>query len=399
VAGPPGRRYTRAVNGFDLPQRPALRAVALLLLAPLGCRAAPHRGAPPPTESASPSALPEGPATAAPVTPLSPIPAGTRTDEEKNTIAVFRQAAPSTVFVTQKRVVVDYLAGTAEEVAAGSGSGFVWDEAGHVVTNFHVVKDAESLSVTFQGQQTLPARVVGVEPRKDIAVIKVEAPAGLLTPVHLERHVVLEVGQKTFAIGNPFGLDHTLTTGIVSALGRQMQGIGGVTIRDMIQTDAAINPGNSGGPLLDSAGQLIGMNTLIYSKSGSSAGIGFAVPVSTIARVVPQIIKSGKAEQLGLGIQVDPLARLERRVGLRGVVVLAVPPDSPAAKAGLRGIAQTARGVALGDVIVGVDATKVEDFDDLYNALDTHRPGDKVSVKVRRGDETLTLPLDVLALP
>ncbi len=230
-------------------------------------------------------------------------------------------------------------------------------------------------------------------------MIQVEAPAGLLKPVHVERHVVLEVGQKAFAIGNPFGLDHTLTTGIVSALGRQVQGIGGVTIRDMIQTDAAINPGNSGGPLLDSAGELIGMNTMIFSKSGSSAGIGFAVPVSTIARVVPQIIKSGKAEQLGLGIQIDPLSRLERRYGLHGVVVLAVPPDSPAAKAGLRGIAQTARGVALGDVIVGIDAAKVEDFDDLYNALDAHHAGDKVGVKVRRGDEAVTLQLDVLSLP
>jgi S1-C subfamily serine protease len=330
------------------------------------------------------------------VPPLSP---GARTEDERNTIAVFRNASPSTVFVTQKRVVVDYLAGTAEEVAAGSGSGFVWDADGHVVTNFHVVKDAESLSVTFQGQQSFEAKVVGVEPRKDIAVLKVAAPANLLQPVSAPHHVALEVGQKTIAIGNPFGLDHTLTTGIISALGRQVQGIGGVTIRDMIQTDAAINPGNSGGPLLDSSGQLIGMNTMIYSKSGTSAGIGFAVPESTIVRVVPQIIKSGKAEQLGLGITVDPLARLERRMGLRGVVVLSVPEGSPAAKAGLRGIGQTARGLALGDVITGVDTAKVEDFDDLYNVLDSHHAGDKDDVKVRRGDETVTLKLDVLVLP
>ncbi|APR84626.1 DegP protease [Minicystis rosea] len=311
---------------------------------------------------------------------------------------MFREVAPSTVFVTQKRTVVDYFGG-AEEVPAGSGSGFVWDTAGHVVTNFHVVKDAESLSVTFQGQQTFEAKVVGVEPRKDIAVLKVDAPAAILKAVRVGRHSDLEVGQKAVAIGNPFGLDHTLTTGIISALGRQMQGIGGVTIRDMIQTDAAINPGNSGGPLLDSQGQLIGMNTMIYSKSGSSAGIGFAVPVSTIARVVPQIIKSGKAEQLGLGIQIDPMRRLERRLGLHGVAVLAVAETSPAAKSGLRGVQQTPRGVVLGDVIVGVDSSKVEDFDELYNVLDQHRAGDKVDVKVMRGEKLETLKLEVIVLP
>ena len=338
--------------------------------------------------TAAPTALPA----------LPPLSTAARIEDERNTIAVFRDVAPSTVFVTQKRTVVDYFGG-AEEVAAGSGSGFVWDTAGHVVTNFHVVKDAESLSVTFQGQQTFEAKIVGVEPRKDIAVLKVDAPAATLKAVRVGRHADLEVGQKAVAIGNPFGLDHTLTTGIISALGRQMQGIGGVTIRDMIQTDAAINPGNSGGPLLDSQGQLIGMNTMIYSKSGSSAGIGFAVPVSTIARVVPQIIKSGKAEQLGLGIQIDPMRRLERRLGLRGVAVLAVAETSPAAKSGLRGVQQTPRGLVLGDVIVGVDSAKVEDFDELYNVLDQHRAGDKVDVKVMRGEKVETLKLEVIVLP
>ena len=338
--------------------------------------------------TAAPTALPA----------LPPLSTAARIEDERNTIAVFRDVAPSTVFVTQKRTVVDYFGG-AEEVAAGSGSRVVWDTAGHVVTNFHVVKDAESLSVTFQGQQTFEAKIVGVEPRKDIAVLKVDAPAATLKAVRVGRHADLEVGQKAVAIGNPFGLDHTLTTGIISALGRQMQGIGGVTIRDMIQTDAAINPGNSGGPLLDSQGQLIGMNTMIYSKSGSSAGIGFAVPVSTIARVVPQIIKSGKAEQLGLGIQIDPMRRLERRLGLRGVAVLAVAETSPAAKSGLRGVQQTPRGLVLGDVIVGVDSAKVEDFDELYNVLDQHRAGDKVDVKVMRGEKVETLKLEVIVLP
>jgi S1-C subfamily serine protease len=362
-----------------------------LLLALAACRG-PARSSP-----EAPGASAEPSASAQP--PIAPLSNGARTEDERNTIAVFREASASTVFVTQKRVVVDYLAGVAEEVAAGSGSGFVWDTKGHVVTNFHVVKDAQTLTVTFGDQQAFEAQVVGVEPRKDIAVLKIDAPQKLLSPVRVPHRVVLDVGQKTVAIGNPYGLDHTLTIGVVSALGRQVQGIGGVTIRDMIQTDAAINPGNSGGPLLDSAGQLIGMNTMIYSKSGGSAGIGFAVPVSTIGRVVPQIIKNGKAEQLGLGIQIDPLQRLERRAGLRGVVVLAVPADSPAAKSGLRGVAQTRAGLALGDVIVGVGAAKVDDYDDLYNALDSHRAGDKVDVRVRRGDEAVTLKLEVIVLP
>ena len=393
MARPPERRYTRPVIAAapsPSPRRPSFLAVAALGLALASCRPGP-RATPDAAGSAEPTSL------IAP--PLAPLSTATRIEDERNTISIFRDVASSTVFVTQKRVVVDYLAGVAEEVPAGSGSGFVWDTAGHVVTNFHVVKGAESLSVTFQGQQTFDARIVGVEPRKDIAVLKVDAPAGLLKAVRVGRHADLEVGQKAIAIGNPFGLDHTLTTGVVSALGRQMQGAGGVTIRDMIQTDAAINPGNSGGPLLDSAGQLIGMNTMIFSKSGSSAGIGFAVPASTIARVVPQIIKSGRAEQLGLGIRIDPMRRLERRYGIRGVAVLEVPAESSAGKAGLRGIGQTARGLTLGDVIVGVDAAKVDDFDELYNALDAHHAGDKVDVKVRRGEETVTLKLDVLVLP
>src|SRR5262249_8174007 len=191
---------------------------------------------------------------------------------------------------------------------------------------------------------------------------------------------------------------HTLTTGVSSALGRQVQGAGGVSIRDMIQTDAAINPGNSGGPLLDSTGQLIGMNTMIFSKSGSSAGIGFAVPVATIARIVPQIIKTGRAEQLGLNIVIDPMQKLERRLGLRGVIILAVPPESSAAKAGLRGVTQTRKGIALGDVIVGIDDRRIETFDDLYSALDVHKPDDVVKVTVARGEESLNVKVKVVVL-
>ncbi|HVY49162.1 MAG TPA: trypsin-like peptidase domain-containing protein [Minicystis sp.] len=371
--------------------------VALALLFPLSaCRSPSPGGGPEPARSAPELLAPPSPSGSAKTIPTPS--SNARTEDERNTVAVFREVAPATVFVTQTRVVVDYLDGVAQEVAAGSGSGFVWDADGHIVTNFHVVDGARSLRVTFQGQKTFDGKLVGVEPHKDIAVIQVDAPKELLHPVQVAQHTQLDVGQKAIAIGNPFGLDHTLTVGVVSALGRQIVGAGGVTIRDMIQTDAAINPGNSGGPLLDSAGQLIGMNTMIYSKSGASAGIGFAVPASTIARVVPQIIKHGHAEQLGIGVQIDPQGRLERRYGIHGVVVLAVQPGSPAADAGLEGIKQTDQGLELGDVIVGVGDDKVADYDDLYSALDAHHPGDVVDVKVRRGDKVVVKKTKVTVL-
>jgi S1-C subfamily serine protease len=329
--------------------------------------------------------------------PPAPLSSGARTEDERNTISVFRTVAQSTVFVTQTRILVDFL-GDEQEVAAGSGSGFVWDEVGHIVTNYHVVQGARALRVTFQNQKTFDAKVVGVEPRKDIAVLKVDVPAELLKPVTVGQHANLDVGQKAIAIGNPFGLDHTLTTGVISALGRQVHGVGGVTIRDMIQTDAAINPGNSGGPLLDSSGTLIGMNTMIFSKSGAYAGIGFAVPATTIGRIVPQIIAKGHAEQLGFEIQIDPLGRLEHRFGIRGVAVLAVPPDGAAARAGMRGIQQTGDGLLLGDVITGVDDQKVQDFDDLYNALDQHHAGDTANVRLQRQRASLSVPMQVVVV-
>ncbi|HEY3500917.1 MAG TPA: trypsin-like peptidase domain-containing protein [Polyangiaceae bacterium] len=330
-----------------------------------------------------------------PATNLAPLSAAAPIEDERNTIGVFRQAAPAAVFVTQKRVVVDYWAGQAVEVPAGSGSGFIWDKQGHIVTNFHVIQGARSLTVTLQDQSTHEAQVRGAEPRKDIAVLKIDVPADKLSPILLPdpKAVRLEVGQKAIAIGNPFGLDHTLTVGIVSALGRSMEGVGGVMIRDLVQTDAAINPGNSGGPLLDSGGRLIGMNTAIYSKSGAFAGIGFAVPVSSIQRVVPQIIRTGRAEQVGLGIRIDPDQRLEQRAGVRGVIVLGVEPGGPADKAGLRSVTSTARGLVLGDVIVGLDRDTINDYSDLYNALDAHQVGDKVKVKVRRGNGVVDLEL------
>jgi len=351
-----------------------------------GCRgrdAAPPAPQPRPTDPASVAVA----GSSAPAMLPAPPP-DFRTEDEKNTIGVFRRTAPSAVFVTQKQLVVDWWQGKTLEVPAGAGTGFIWDEQGHIVTNFHVVLDARSVSVTLQNQKSYPATIVGSEPRRDIAVLKIAAPADVLQPVVLPpAGQQLEVGQKVIAIGNPFGLDHTLTTGIVSALGREVNGVGGVTIRDMIQTDAAINPGNSGGPLLDSAGRLIGMNTMIFSKSGAWAGIGFAVPVETIRRIVPQLITKGRVDQVGFGVRIDPQQRIERRLGIAGVVVLDVTTGSPAEKAGLRGLQQTPDGITLGDVIVAIDEQRIKSYDDLYNTLDGKKPGERVRVKLQRGPQ------------
>ena len=322
-----------------------------------------------------------------------------RIEDEQNTVDIFDNAGPGTVFVTQNQIVRDRYTMRATEVPSGSGSGFIWDTDGHIITNYHVIDGSSHLTVTLYNQKTYPAKLVGGEPKKDIAVLKIDAPADELTPIPRPGDTYeLAVGQKAIAIGNPFGLDHTITTGIISAMGRDQLGYGGVTIRDMIQTDASINPGNSGGPLLDSSGQLIGMNTMIFSKSGASAGIGFAVPFSTIKRVVPQIIRTGKAQQIGLGISILPDA-IARRNGIQGVIVRQVANNSPAARAGLRGVEQNYRGTYIGDVIVGIDDKKVTNYDTLYNALDTHQPGDTIQVKIRREGKIISLPVELYVLP
>jgi S1-C subfamily serine protease len=372
-------------------------AAAGFVLAAMSCdlRKRPEKLGLPPAPAAPLSST--APIAAAPIPPLS---SQARTEDEKNTIEVFRSAVRSTVFVTQRKLVVDYFEQEAQEVQAGQGTGFVWDKEGHVVTNFHVVQGADSLLVTLQEHKSYEAQVVGTEPRKDIAVLSIKAPKEALVPIQRPPPGarLLDVGQKAIAIGIPFGFDQTLTTGVVSAVGRQMMGIGGVTIRDLVQTDAAINPGNSGGPLLDSSGRLIGMNTMIISRSGSSAGIGFAVPVTTIALVVPQIIRTGHAEQVGLGIRIDEGQRLERRTGIAGIIVLAVAPDSPAAKAGLRGLSRGLDGYSLGDIIVGIDGQRVTNYDELYTALDKHRPGDKVEVTTVRDGKQVKSTVTVMAL-
>jgi len=342
------------------------------------------------------------------VTPIvTPPSQGAKTEDERNTIDVFRAAGPATVFVTQKKAVFDRWSRRAMEVPVGSGTGFIWDGEGHVVTNCHVAvpncdRDARppKLEVTLHDQKRYEAEVVGFDPHKDIAVLLIQAPRGTLT--HLPRPPKgnrVEVGQKTIAIGNPFGLDHTLTTGVVSALGREVVGIGGTTIRDMIQTDAAINPGNSGGPLLDSSARLIGMNTMIFSGSGTSAGIGFAVPVDTIERLVPQIIRSGVPERVGIGVElVDD--RIARSLGVEGAIIQRVAPGSRAHKAGLRSVTETRNGYMF-DVIVAVNDVRIRSFDDLYNALDAKQAGDEIKLTIRRlpEDKTESIQIQLMRLP
>lgn len=308
------------------------------------------------------------------------------TEDERNTIDVVKKSANSVVFITNIQRVKGFFF-QEEQVARGTGSGFVWDNRGHIVTNYHVIEDGDMFSVTLPDQQQRRARLVGIEENKDIAVLRIEGDVKDLQPLTAGASKTLLVGQKVVAIGNPFGFDHTVTTGIVSALGRQMMGIGGVTIRDMIQTDASINPGNSGGPLLNSDGELIGMNTMIYSRTGTSSGIGFAVPVDTIKRIVPQIIKYGKVIRPGLGIGLLP-DRYSRRLDIEGVVVFEVSPDSHAYRAGIKGLARDRYGeLYIQDIIVGIDDHKISSYDDLYNVLDQYRIGDTVTITLMRNGE------------
>jgi S1-C subfamily serine protease len=368
----------------------------MILLAFLACCAAAEPGAKEPVAAAPPAAVPPAPPAVTPaVTPPSPR---ARTEDEQNTIDIFRAAAPATVYVTQTQVVVDYWNRRTVEVPAGTGTGFVWDDQGHVVTNYHVVDGGRSYTVTLYDRSEWPAKLVGGDPRKDVAILKIEAPKDKLTAVRLPAEdYALEVGQKTIAIGNPFGLDHTLTTGVISAMDREIVGYGNVTIRGMIQTDASINPGNSGGPLLDSAGQLIGMNSMIYSKTGSSAGIGFAVPVATVRRVVEQVIATGRVEQVGFGMHVLEES-YARRIGVRGVAILEVIDGSPAQQAGLRGFTRTRAGLQLGDIITKIDATPITSYDDLYGALDGRKPGEKVKITLIRDRQEVQVEVPLTAV-
>lgn len=318
------------------------------------------------------------------------------TEDEHNTIHVVKRNVNSVVFVTNIQRGGGYLFD--DQVRQGTGSGFVWDKQGHIVTNYHVVEGGHLFAVTFPNQETRQAKLVGAEINKDIAVLKIDGDPEKLLPVTAGSSRDLQVGQKTIAIGNPFGLDHTVTTGIVSALGRRIIGVGGITIRDMIQTDASINPGNSGGPLLDSEGLLIGMNTMIYSKTGTSAGIGFAVPVDTIKKIVPQIIRFGKVIRPGIGIRPLPDS-YAKQLDIGGAIIMEVQKGTQAYRAGLRGMGRDKYGrLFIQDIIVGIDKHKIKSFDDLYNTLDLYRVGDDVTLHVKRDDRVRKIPYTLVRI-
>jgi len=322
-------------------------------------------------------------------TPREITPRGDLTELEKTNIALYKRARPSVVHITTLATRSDALRLNVQQVPEGTGSGFLWDEAGHVITNFHVIQGASAARVTLSDQTTYSAELVGAAPDKDLAVLKIKS-SGKLTPLAIGTSEDLQVGQMVYAIGNPFGLDQTFTTGVVSALGREIESPGRrLPIKNMIQTDAAINPGNSGGPLLDSSGRLIGVNTAIYSPSGSNSGIGFAIPVDEVNRVVPQLIAHGKVTRPGLGIQIAS-DQISRQLGAEGVLIMQTVPDSPAARAGLRATSRDAQGrINLGDIIVAVDGKPVKKAKDLFTLLEKYKIGDKVKLGVVREEERI----------
>jgi len=322
-------------------------------------------------------------------------PRGNLAEDERATIEIFRTASPSVTHITRLAVRGSFLNRNLYQIPEGTGSGFIWDQAGHVVTNYHVVRGASGARVTLADHSTWPAKLVGVYPDNDLAVLKIDAPADRLTPILVGSSDDLEVGQKVFAIGNPFGLDQSLTTGVISALGREIATENEQRIRDVIQTDAAINPGNSGGPLLDSSGRLIGVNTAIYSTSGGYMGVGFAVPVDDVSRVVPRLIQEGAYRGASFGAQLAPDA-MTRQTNAHGALLYELDPGGPAARAGLRPTRwEEGDQFQLGDLIVALDGKAVKCRKDLRDMLSLHRPGDTVRVTaVREGKEdrfTVTL--------
>lgn len=308
---------------------------------------------------------------------------GDLADDEKATIELFRSASPSVVYITSMALRRNLFSLNVYEIPQGTGSGFIWDNQGRVVTNYHVISDANTIEITLADRSTWKGVLVGAAPDRDIAVLQISAPAPKLLPITIGDSDDLQVGQKVFAIGNPFGLDQTLTTGIVSALGREITSATGRTIHDVIQTDAAINPGNSGGPLLDSAGRLIGVNTAIFSPSGASAGVGFAVPISEVNKVVPQIISTGKVIRPGLGLSLAN-TNLTRDLDIDGVLVINVLPGSTADKAGLKGTREVQEGIILGDIIRKVNGVKVSNYNELRDELERYRVGESVTLEIVR---------------
>ncbi|MBS0447754.1 MAG: trypsin-like peptidase domain-containing protein [Proteobacteria bacterium] len=328
-----------------------------------------------------------------PAPPRAVTPRGPLAADEQNNIAVFKASSASVVNITALGLERDFMSLDVQQVPQGTGSGFVWDTQGHVVTNFHVIREASGARVTLADQTSYRAELVGAFPDRDIAVLRIDAPAAKLKPVAIGTSRDLVVGQKVYAIGNPFGLDQTLTTGIVSALDREIESVTRRTIKGAIQTDAAINPGNSGGPLLDSAGRLIGVNTAIFSPSGASAGIGFAIPVDEVNRIVPRLIRDGRMVRPSIGVTGAP-ADLNRALGLpKGVALVRVQRGGAAARAGLVPFSRGDRGIVQGDVITAVDGTAVETQDDMLNALERHEPGEVCTLTVWRNGASRKLEM------
>ncbi|NIS71186.1 MAG: trypsin-like serine protease [Proteobacteria bacterium] len=329
-----------------------------------------------------------------------------KTDDEENNIAIYRRAGPGVVNITSVTVERDFFFNPIPREGAGSGS--IIDDEGHILTNHHVIRDSRKLEVTLSDGSKWPGKFVGADPDNDLAVIKIDAPREKLIVIPLGDSSDLEVGQKVLAIGNPFGLGQTLTTGIISSLGRSIRSEAGILIEDIIQTDASINPGNSGGPLLDSKGRIIGINSAIISPTGASVGIGFAIPVNTAKRILPELIAKGSVSYPWIGASVYPLIpEFSKALGLkveRGAVVAEVVQGSPAERAGLRGgkrqiLVGNSRILVGGDVIVEVDGQKVASSDELIRRIRDHRPGESLTLRILREGKFLNLQITLAERP
>ncbi len=325
----------------------------------------------------------------------------TTVSDEQNSIEVYRTLSPGVAFITSSELRRSYTGGL-QETPNGSGSGSVIDNQGRILTNYHVIEGAQNLTVSLGGAQKYPAKVVGGDPDTDLAVIQIEPPASGLTVIQLGDSDKLSVGQKVLAIGNPFGLDKTLTTGVISGLQRPIRGVNNRPIEGAIQTDASINPGNSGGPLLDKYGRMIGINSQILSRSGGSVGVGFAIPVSIAKRVIPQLIQFGEVRRPKLGAGLMSMSELERSgyepPAEKGLLLLETTPSGSAAQAGLRGQYQIAQG-EIGDILTAIDGAAINDRDDLFRLLDKKQIGDTVQAEISRNGRKLIVPVKLVPLP
>lgn len=313
--------------------------------------------------------------------------------EELHTIELFEKASTSVAFITTSNYRYNIFSRAATEVPRGTGSAFVWDKEGHIITNYHVIQGADKATVTLANGKSYPAKLVGQAPEKDLAVLFIEAPRSELHPIPVGQSNHLRVGQSVYAIGNPYGFDQTLTTGVISALGREIESVAGIPIRDVIQTDAAINPGNSGGPLLNSSGKLIGVNTAIYSPSGSSAGIGFSIPVDVVTKVVPDLIRYGKIRRPKTGIELAS-NYAHRSLGIDGALILHIEKNSPADLAGLLPTRRNQYGeLLLGDIITAINNAPIHSRNDFILELEKFQTGDAIQLQIQRNGQSMKIPL------